>query len=389
MRHMLGAIITLGPAVLLPAALFAQSPRVQVNATPSLTIAATTEAGELRFATAAWATRLPSGEIAVADVGESSIRIIGTNGELARTLGRRGAGPGEYRLPIWVGTCGGNALTVWDASARVSRYSAAASATETPVTRTIGEGAQSLTAACATDGHLALLQGLAPRRDIPPVLTGESPFGGPYQVVEMSAGLVRVDSAGSARTVRESISHGQWAMGQISPQGGMGALPRPLSASTSFTFSGDILVIADGATGSVTGVAADGREAFRFSAAIAARKPGADDYARAATSAVAMVPAQLRENAVKLVNAIPQPEALPQFWRVLADPDGLIWLVTSPQGAAQTQFRVYSRSGQLLAEPRVNGAFEPFEVGAAHLLGKRENADGEDEVVLLWVTRAR
>jgi hypothetical protein len=169
----------------------------------------------------------------------------------------------------------------------------------------------------------------------------------------------------------------------------MGALPRPLSASTSFTFSGNVLVIADGKSGDVVGLSADGREAFRFTVSGAAQRPTAAQYAQASGPSIALVPAPHRENARKLVEAIPVPEALPHFWRVLADPDGHIWLVTSPQGAAQTQFRVYSRSGQLIAEPRVSGAFEPFEVGATHLLGKRENADGEDEIVLLKVTRAR
>ncbi len=383
-RILVGAVCA---SLALPAG--AQSPRIQVAATPELRIAATTDAGELRFATAAWATRLASGEIAVADLAESNVRVLGTDGSLKRTLGRRGSGPGEYRLPVWIGHCGANVI-VWDASARATTYTAAASSTETPGTRTIGEGAQSLSAACGSDGSLALLQGLAPRRDIPPILTGESPFGGQYQVVQMSAGLVVVDATAGARTLRESIAQGQWAMGRISPQGGMGALPRPLSASTTFAFAGEHLVIADGASGEVAGLSADGREAFRFSAASAApRRPGADDYRRASGASIELVPAALRDDALKLVQAIPLPESLPHFWRILSDPDGHLWLVTSPQGAAETHFRVYTRSGQLIAEPRVAGAFEPFEVGAAHLLGKRENTDGEDEIVLLRVTRSR
>lgn len=363
--------------------------RVRVDATPALTVPATTESGDLRFASAAWATRLPSGEIAIADLAEASVRIIGADGALVRTLGRRGAGPGEYRLPIWIGTCGATSLTVWDASARVSVYTTAAAATETPVTRTVSEGASSMTAACSSSGALALLQGMAPRRDIPPVLSGESPGGGQYQVVEMGAALVTVPTQGAARTLRETVSQGHWVTGRISPQGGMGAVPRPLSPATTFTYAGEDLVAADGASGDVVGLAADGREVFRFNAATPARRPTAEQYARASASAVALVPQRIREDATKFLQGIALPEQLPQFWRVLADPTGLIWLVTSPDGAPETTFRVYTRAGRLVAEPRVPVAVVPFEIGADYLLGKRTTADGEDEVVLLRVTRAR
>ncbi|HRN54780.1 MAG TPA: hypothetical protein PK788_14895, partial [Gemmatimonadaceae bacterium] len=145
----------------------AEAQRVRVEATPELSVAATTESGDLRFATAAWATRISTGEIAVADLAESSVRVLSPAGKLERVLGRRGAGPGEYRLPIWLGVCDGGALTLWDASGRVSAYSSAAALSETPVTRTVAQGASSLSASCSRSGHLALLQSMAPRRDVP------------------------------------------------------------------------------------------------------------------------------------------------------------------------------------------------------------------------------
>lgn len=371
---------------LLPSASIAQ---VAVSREPVLVVPAATEDGGLRFASVAWATRLPSGEIAVADLTEASIRILGSDGALVRTLGRRGAGPGEYRLPIWIGTCGATSLTVWDASARVSVYSSAAAATETPVTRTVTEGASSMTAACSRSGSLAVLQGMAPRRDTPPVLSGESSAGGQYQVVEMGAALVSVTAEGAARTQRAVVSQGHWVMGRISPQGGMGAVPRPLSPATTFAYADDDLVIADGASGDVVGLAADGREVFRFNAATPARRPTAEQYARASVTAVALVPQRIREDATTFLQGIALPEQLPHFWRVLVDPDGLIWLVTSADGAPETSFRVYTRSGQLVAEPRVSGPFAPFEAGTDYLLGKRQSADGEDEIVLLRVERRR
>lgn len=202
--------------IALPAALSAQ---FRVDPAPLLTVPATTDAGDLRFATAAWATRLSSGEIAVADFAGSSVRILGSDGALKRTLGRSGAGPGEYRLPVWVGRCNADSLYVWDASARLTAYSAAATAAESSATRTVTEGANSLVAACSPAGSVALVSGMQPRRDLPPVLSGESRNGGQYNVVQMSAALVAVDGQGPVRRVRESISQGQWVLGRLSPQG--------------------------------------------------------------------------------------------------------------------------------------------------------------------------
>lgn len=377
----LAALLMLGA----PTAVAAQ--RIAVSAAPTLVAGSSTADGDLRFAGAAWATRLSSGEFAVADLAEASVRILGADGALLRTLGRRGAGPGEFRLPVWVGRCAGDSLAVWDAAARLTMYGPGASGA--PATRQIADAASSLHASCASNGVVALLKGTQPRRDLPPVLSGESPNGGQYNVVQMSATLVNVDASGTVRSVKESVSQGQWALGRMSPQGGMGGVPRPLAPTTTFAFAGSTLVVADAATGTVTGLDATGTERFRFSATAPARRPTAADHERAAAAAVALVPAAIRDAAAAFLRAIPLPDQLPHFTRVFADGNGLIWLVASPDGAAETWLRVYTTDGALVAEPRIAGALTVFEIGATYILGKRSNADDEDELVLYGVTRGR
>jgi len=361
--------------------------QLSVSRSPDVVIASSNDAGDLRFASAAWATRLASGDIAVADLSDATVRILGVDGALKRSLGRRGAGPGEYRLPVWVGRCANDSLAVWDATARLTTYSPAALVTESPATRPIADAASSLSAGCSASGDIALVKGMQPRRDIPPVLSGENPNGGQYNVVQMSASLIAVNAQGTVRTLRDRMSQGQWVMGRLSPQGGMGGVPRPLSPTTTFAYSGGTLVIADAASGDVIGVDASGAEVFKFSAAAAPRPATRDDYERAATTAVALVPAQMRDAAAAFLRSVPLPAQLPHFTRVFVDPSGLLWLTVSPDGAAETRFRVYRTSGQLVAEPRVSGGFVAFEIGANHLLGKRNNADGEDEIVMYRVTR--
>lgn len=89
------------------------------------------------------------------------------------------------------------------------------------------------------------------------------------------------------------------------------------------------------------------------------------------------------------VRSVPPPAEVPHFWRVLTDPDGLLWVVVSPEASPETRFRVYTAAGRLVAEPRIAGAVIPFEVGTDYLLGKRENGDGEEELGLWRVSRTR
>jgi len=66
--------------------------------------------------------RLPDGDIAVADRQARFISIFDTGGNLVRTLGREGEGPGEFLDPIAVAATN-NALLVWDwDQLRVTRF---------------------------------------------------------------------------------------------------------------------------------------------------------------------------------------------------------------------------------------------------------------------------
>jgi hypothetical protein len=64
---------------------------------PSLSIGSKDGSAEYQFARIVGATRLDDGSIAVGDAGTSSIRFFGPNGQLIRTVGRMGNGPGEFR----------------------------------------------------------------------------------------------------------------------------------------------------------------------------------------------------------------------------------------------------------------------------------------------------
>ena len=58
--------------------------------------------------------RLQDGTVVVADNGATNIKFFAADGRLLRTVGREGAGPGEYKTPRLLGMCGTNHLHVYD-----------------------------------------------------------------------------------------------------------------------------------------------------------------------------------------------------------------------------------------------------------------------------------
>jgi hypothetical protein len=60
------------------------------------------------------AALLPSGELAVADGGDHAIHFFDRSGALVRSVGREGAGPGEFRLMSWFGRCADGDLLATD-----------------------------------------------------------------------------------------------------------------------------------------------------------------------------------------------------------------------------------------------------------------------------------
>ncbi len=372
----------------LPLILTAQTPRVRIDPKPILIVAATAEDGSARFGSAAWATRLATGAIAVADLAEANVRVIAADGGSARSLGQRGSGPGDYQRPLWIGRCAGDSIMVWDmGTARATFHAPTAEASAQPRTWTAAELRGSMYTACSRTGAMAFLTAMRPRNDLPPIASGETPQGGQYAIVRMGATVRIVDAAGATRAELPPMGFGEFITGRLTSTSGFGGFPRPLGNSTSYTFVGDRLVVASADSGDVVGYEVDGREAFRFRVPPTGKAAMPADYQRAMGPAFAMLPARGRESAVAFVTVVPPPVKVPPFWRVLGDPAGLIWLVVSAEGAAQTVLRTYTTAGVMVGEHTVPGAFSPFEVGRDYLLGRRENEDGEQEVVVLRVTR--
>lgn len=138
------------------------SARAQVRPAFTLDVAHPDWVASQPFTTFSGIRLLSNGNAIVADAGETTVRLLGANGATIRSIGRKGAGPGEYTMPTAIIPLPGDTTLLLDRNAR--RYILLGPAGNIATTRAfpleLGEGAAAITAADAA-GNL-FFQGDAP-----------------------------------------------------------------------------------------------------------------------------------------------------------------------------------------------------------------------------------
>ena len=66
--------------------------------------------------------RLPDGRIAIVNAGGHQVRIVAPDGRTLRNVGREGSGPGEFRVPAWIGARGDTLVVADMLASRVSHF---------------------------------------------------------------------------------------------------------------------------------------------------------------------------------------------------------------------------------------------------------------------------
>lgn len=88
------------------------APRWELASTDSVVIGDLD--GEAAFGSVSYALRLPDGRFIGADGTGARLLVLNGDGSLADEWGRRGAGPGEFQSPAWMGLCGTSGVHVFD-----------------------------------------------------------------------------------------------------------------------------------------------------------------------------------------------------------------------------------------------------------------------------------
>ncbi len=307
-------------------------------------------------------------------------------GVIRRSWGRLGDGPGEFRAVNWVGTCGGDTLYVWDERAKRLSVLHADAGYVRQFSASTSTGAFS--AACDRGGNVALFAGIAPRRGSGPSTTPmKTADGREYQVGVVGATIVVHDRTGALIQELRDVTYGEMLMGQLVAGGGMGAMPRPLGHITSFALIDGQLVVARSDTGMVSWHRRDGSAQGIVRLPVVRGAPTEAQLESSAARSVEAAPARLRADLVTFATQVPRPATHRPFSQMLAGGDDQLWFVTSVPGDAVTRLRAMNRTGAITATLDINAALEVFEVGKDYVLGRTENANGEQRVVLYRYAR--
>lgn len=338
-------------------------------------IAATDADGEMRFGTATWATRLPSGEIVVADGAELTLRFFSLDARELRRFGRRGRGPREFATLGWIASCGEGRLFAWDFGlARPTALNPAAVLDTTWV----HPSARQEHIACAPDGRVLAAGALQRTAASRPSSTGMRDGTG-YRLWTDTTDAHLFSPTGQLQASWPDVLRRESIAGTLADGRG-GMLRRPLGVQGFLLFLGSEPAILN-SSGGLTWLGSGRVQAL---AGGAAAPPSAAAYRAALESGLRQVPASAWEQFRMIALAAPPPDSSPRVFQVIPAVEGGAWVRISSDGEPPRLIQVDS-SGRS-AELRLPIWAMVFEIGRDYVLGRTEDEDGEQTVVL-WTLR--
>lgn len=330
---------------------------------------------DLGFGNIESATRFPDGTLAIADGHRRSIALFDSLGRTVGAFGGHGEGPGEFRHPSWVGTCGSESLFVWDFMS--GRMTVATSSGEVVrrfrVPADGSQGAAPVSVACSSTGVFAY-------QPIPHEMT-RSGSDDPH--VLRGAGPVWLgDTYGAISATVEDIPTDEFVVV------GGGSGPRPLGRQTSLAVSQDRLYIATGDSSYVEAFDLEGTPFGGVSVPSDRPPPTPQAYRQAIEDITRSIhAAEVAAHVTRELRAMPMPETLPPYFGAFTDPEGRLWLVRSPPGESPTRLEAFDSAGRLSGRVALTSAVTVHEIGRDYVLGSVTGPSGRPKVLLFAMDR--
>ncbi len=343
----------------------------QVTARPSVTIGA--EGNErTEFLRIGRVLRLPNGEIAVPNGATNQIRIFDGTGRYLRTIGRAGAGPGEFRYLDLVGRAGDTLLIADFGIARLTLFLASGKLVRTiPITARDAAG-RFYVIGRLRDGRWAVQTASTPN------------IYGPQRTYRdtVRVGVIEPDASGTVTWLGEFPGTTFFVHNPAGgPHGDVVGIV-PLAPRSVSVVSGDEVLVGDPG-GNVIGAYSSAGMVLRLIRPPLEALPLTDR--RIAQLLKRELDRNRSERSRPYLTALHSRavlgQTLPAFRSVVPSGDGSIWVETFPTDAeAPAAWLVLDPAGKPRAAVLVPAGFRITEVGPSYFLGVHTDADGLETV---------
>jgi hypothetical protein len=323
--------------------------------------------------------RLGDGQIVIASGGTQELRIHGPDGRLLRTVGRAGAGPGEFRTPFWLGVLPGDSVVVWDLGLR--RFSVFSSG---------GDFARAIT----PSGSLGILpeaQGIfADGRLVLAASTGSQSLPAPGKARRDTLAYVLVDDAGEV-TDTLGVFPGPEMIMAGTPSTGFLIRPLPFGRQTVAAVHGDRLYVGTGDRWELAAYEPGRglRAVYRVDREnLPVTREDIRAYRRTLVTLGASS-AQAKAQQEKLLDEAPYPATMPSFTGLEADSEGNLWVqeAAKPGPTQGSHWTVLAPDGRVRATVRVPPRLAVKQVGTDWVLGVEVDDDEVEHVRVYRLTR--
>lgn len=306
------------------------------------------------FSVALGATRLPDGGILVGDRGgEHGFLRFSSTGALQSRLVRKGSGPGEMQMMLYMLRCG-DSIVAGDFDQRVLVFNARG---EHVRMFRLDRTRQPYRSACNASGRM-LHQGWEDfkkskqgvfRANVPVWMSGLN--DAPGSLLGMLPGSERFNEPG-------------------------GGAPLPLGREPRLALGRDRAYYATGDSMFVDVFALTGERLPPLRQSGARARASAADRADALERDVAVMGEKSRRNMEALHARAPKAEFLPATREIVVDADDNVWVQHFPRGGARTvSWTVFSRSGVAVSTVQLPTPLEVFEIGRDYVLGRYTDSE--------------
>lgn len=327
---------------------------LSVAAEPSLDLATTAAVFDTALGLVAWVAVTDAHSLVVADRGSGRIVILDSTGTVSQLLGREGTGPDEFQDPTWIGHCGGDTLFVWDRI--LSRLTLFESNGRYVRQSLVAAGPLGLT--CGREGLFAGIVLTDPRFD--PRMRADAAVTNGAITLFSSTG----DSVGWISEVPVLRNR---------PLGGRAHLAI-VGDTIVFGFSESVHVNLYSRTGLVTKAIDVGKDRA---------PPSRSNYEAAVDETLRELPSPSERSAFRnQFLAIPMPPKVPAYRGILSDPDGNLWVVTTPLGNRQTTVDILRLDGTWVSTFRFPGELVPTDVSRDAIVGFTNESDGAQRILM-------